>query len=212
MLINLLFPPRCAGCRAEGTSCCARCLSSFGPPRRVRVPGKGPPLFALADYAGAARELVLAFKERGRRDLARVFGALLAAAVPALPVAYPGGAGNAWLVPAPSRRAAARRRGGSHLVGAARAAGLAVAPALAFGPGVGESVGLDAAARRANLAGRVRLVRCGLPPPGSPVVVLDDVVTTGATTSACVSALKAGGYGVTAVLTLTTAYRAHPDG
>jgi len=212
MLINLLFPPSCAGCRAGGARCCARCLAVFGPPRRVPLPGKGPPVFALADYAGAARELVLAFKERGRRDLAAVFGALVAAALPALPVRWPGGPGNRWLVPAPSRRAAVRRRGGSHLLGAARAAGLPVAPALRFAPGVVESVGLDAAARRANLAGRVRLVRGGLPPPGAAVVVLDDVVTTGATASECASVLETAGFRVPVIMALTTARRSHPAG
>ncbi|WP_433265262.1 ComF family protein [Actinosynnema sp. CS-041913] len=212
MLINLLFPPSCAGCRTEGARCCARCLAAFGPPRLVPLPGKGPLVFALADYAGAGRELVLAFKERGRRDLAPVFGRLVAAAVPALPGRYPGGPGKWWLVPAPSRRAAVRQRGGSHLLRLARASGLSVAPVLAFSSGVADSVGLDAVARRANLAGRVRLVRGGLPPPGAAVVVLDDVVTTGATASVCASVLKAGGYRVTAVLTLTTARRSHPHG
>ncbi|MBW4716254.1 ComF family protein [Saccharothrix obliqua] len=210
MPINLLFPPRCAGCRAEGASCCARCLAAFGAPRRVDVPGKGPPVFALADYRGPGGALVLALKERGRRDLVPVFGALVAAAVPKLPRRYPGEFREWRLVPVPSRRAAARRRGGSHLVGIVRRAGLPVACALAFGPGVADSVGLGAAARRANLAGRVRLVPGGLPPPGAAVVLLDDVVTTGATASACVSALKIGGFRVPAVLTLTTARRTHP--
>ncbi|MEV0678226.1 phosphoribosyltransferase [Actinosynnema sp. NPDC050436] len=211
MLINLLFPPRCAGCRAEGAHCCAPCLAAFGPPRRVQVPGKCPPVFALADYRGPARELVLALKERGRRDLAPVLGALVAAAVPELP-GHPGGGRNWWLVPAPSRRAAARRRGGSHLVGIARCAGLPVARALAFAPGVVDSVGLGAAARRANVAGRVRLARTGLPPPGSAALVLDDVVTTGATVAACVSALKSGGFRVPAVLCLTSTRGSHPHG
>lgn len=168
-------------------------------------------MFALADYRGPGRELVLALKERGRRDLAPVLGALVAAAVPKLP-GCPAGCRNWWLVPAPSRRAAVRRRGGSHLVGVARCAGLPLARALAFAPGVADSVGLDAAARRANLAGRVRLVRGGLPPPGAGVVVLDDVVTTGATAAACVSALKIGGFRVPAVLTLTSTRGSHPHG
>ncbi|MFD1151618.1 ComF family protein, partial [Saccharothrix hoggarensis] len=82
VLINLLFPPRCPGCGTWGARLCGRCLAVFGPPRRV--PGVGPPVFALAAYGGAARELVLAFKERGRRELAAVFGALVAAALPRL--------------------------------------------------------------------------------------------------------------------------------
>lgn len=277
MLTSLLFPPRCPGCGTRGVLLCARCLAAFGPPRRVPGTGAGPPVFALAPYAGAARELVLAFKERGRRDLARVFGALIAAAIPHLPLSPPPpgrsrpptGAGQLapprpptagrasptdraspvsraptgrasfvraslvqwtsppadrpppvpevspwsasapWLVPAPSRSSAARARGGSHVLRMARASGFSVAPALAFAKGVRDSIGLDPASRRANLAGRVRIVPGGLPPPGSPVVLLDDVVTTGSTARACISVLKAGGFRVTAVLTLTTARRTH---
>lgn len=206
VLINLLFPPRCPGCGTWGVRLCARCLALFGPP--ARVPGVGPPVFALAAYAGASRELVLAFKERGRRELAAVFGALVAAAVPRLPGVGP----DPWLVPAPSRASAARARGGSHVLGVARSSGFPVAPALAFARGVRDSVKLDAAAREANLAGRVRLVPDRLPPPKTTVVLLDDVVTTGSTARACVSVLKTGGFRVPAVLTLTTARRTDPHG
>lgn len=206
MLINLLFPARCPGCGTWGVRLCDRCLACFGLPKRV--PGTGPPVFALADYAGSARELVLAFKERGRRELAAAFGALVAAAVPRLPGVGP----DPWLVPAPSRASAARARGGSHVLGMARASGFSTAPALAFARGVRDSVGLDAASRRANLTGRVRLVPGHLPPPRTPVVLLDDVVTTGSTALACVSVLKAAGFRVPAVLTLTTARRTHPHG
>lgn len=204
MLINLLFPPRCPGCGAWGVRLCGRCPALFGPP--VRVPGTGPPVFALAAYAGEARELVLAFKERGRRELAAVFGALVAAALPRLPGVGP----DPWLVPAPSRASAACARGGSHMLRVARASGFSVAPALAFTKGVRDSAKLDAASRQANLAGRVRLVPHGLPPPETAIVLLDDVVTTGSTARACVSALKAGGFRVSAVLSLTTARRSHP--
>ncbi|GAA3843794.1 ComF family protein [Saccharothrix violaceirubra] len=210
MVLTLLFPIRCAGCGAEGVRSCARCLGAFGPPRRVPFPGS--PVFTLADYAGAARELVLALKERGRRDLAAVFGALIAAALPVLPGMFPDESGNRWLVPAPSRRAAIRRRGGSHLVGVARASGARVAPALAYARGVRDSVGLDASARRANLGGRVRLVPAGLPPPGTSVVLLDDVVTTGATAAACTSMLLSAGLRVSAVMTLTAVRRGDTPG
>lgn len=206
VLIDLLFPPRCPGCGAWGVRLCAACLALFGPPRRV--PGTGPPVFALASYAGAARELVIAFKERGHRELAAVFGALVAAALPRLPGVGP----DPWLVPAPSRASAARARGGAHVLGVARASGFSVAPALAFTKGVRDSTGLDPVSRRVNLAGRVRLVPAGLPPPGAAVVLLDDVVTTGSTAEVCTSVLRTAEYRVPAVLVLTTARRTRPHG
>ncbi|MET1073596.1 MAG: ComF family protein [Umezawaea sp.] len=210
-LLDLVLPPRCAGCGAAGT-CCATCLAEFTAPHRVRVPGR--PVYALAEYQGAPRELVLAFKERGRHDLAGRLGGLLGAALAAVPEARADAAGTWWLVPAPSRRAASRRRGGEHVVRLARAAAgvraaqgvpVAVAPALALAAGARDSVGLTAAARRANLEGRVRPRPEGLPPPGTPVVLLDDVVTTGATAAECTRVLARAGVRVTAVLALTNA-------
>jgi predicted amidophosphoribosyltransferase len=62
-----------------------------------------------------------------------------------------------------------------------------------------DSVGLDAAARTANLRGRLR---CAGPAPPT-AVLLDDVITTGATAVACTAALKAAGTRETTVLAFT---------
>lgn len=80
-----------------------------------------------------------------------------------------------------------------------------VAPALELAGGARDAVGLGRAERAANLAGRLRFRQAGRPPPRMPVVVLDDVITTGATAAACVKALAAEGIEVSAVLTLLTA-------
>ncbi|MFI6097254.1 ComF family protein [Lentzea sp. NPDC051213] len=195
--LDLLLPSSCAGCGRRGTACCATCLAGFGPPTQIQVPGVGPPVWALAAYHGAARELVLAFKERGARPLVAWFGALVAAALVAV------GPPPWTLVPAPSRRSAARDRGGDHMLRIARAVHVAaVAPVLGLAAGVRDSVGLGAGARRRNLEGRV--VVGGRPPPGT-VVLLDDVVTTGATAAACVRALRGCGVRTHAVLVLTSA-------
>jgi predicted amidophosphoribosyltransferase len=79
-----------------------------------------------------------------------------------------------------------------------------VAPALEL-KAARDAVGLGRAERIANLAGRLKFVPDGRPPPGCRVVVLDDIVTTGATAAACVAALKSSGVAVAAVLTLLAA-------
>ncbi|WP_460443817.1 ComF family protein, partial [Amycolatopsis cihanbeyliensis] len=87
------------------------------------------------------------------------------------------------------------------------AAGLraVVAPALSLARGARDAVGLDHRERAANLAGRMRLHADRAPPAGTPLVLLDDVLTTGATARACVAALSAGGLHTTGVLVLTAA-------
>ncbi|WP_329055457.1 ComF family protein [Amycolatopsis sp. NBC_01488] len=213
MWLDLLIPARCAGCGARGAPCCGRCAGVWGAVSEVvRVPVAGKVrVFALARYRGVGRRLLIAFKERGRRDLAASLGRALAEALVVLPRVS---ASRVCLVPAPSRRPAARVRGGPHVERLANAAAkvlaergfeVAVAPALELSGRARDAVGLDRAARMANLAGRVRFREAGRPPPGMPVVLLDDVITTGATAAACVRAMAAEGIEVAAVLTLLAA-------
>ncbi|GHF46451.1 hypothetical protein GCM10017566_19460 [Amycolatopsis bartoniae] len=214
-VLELVLPATCAGCGAPGAPCCPGCLADFCGPRQVaRGPTAGAGVYALARYEDTARRLVLSYKERGRRDLAPQLGGVLAAALPYLPEARPDDDGVWWLVPVPSRRVASRVRGGPHMRRLARscAAALAeqgrsaaVAPALRLTSGVRDAVGLTRAQRAANLAGRLRLDPRGLPPPRTPLILLDDVITTGTTVAACARTLEEGGYPVAAVLSLTAA-------
>jgi predicted amidophosphoribosyltransferase len=80
----------------------------------------------------------------------------------------------------------------------------AVAPSLILTPGTRDSTGLSATARKANLKGHVRTTNA-LPPPNTPVILLDDVVTTGATAAECTRVLTTAKIKVTAVLSLTSA-------
>ncbi|MQA10096.1 MAG: ComF family protein [Pseudonocardiaceae bacterium] len=213
-LLNVLLPPSCAGCGRPGAACCVSCAHTMRRPRPVRCERLAVPCYALAGYQGVPRRMVLAYKERGRRDLGEELGRLLATALPRLPGTRPDVAGWA-LVPAPSRRAASRVRGGPHMTRIARycAAELAahgrlagLAPALRLDAAARDAVGLDHAARAANLSGRLRLVPGECPAPGTRVVLLDDVLTTGATAAACVRVLGEAGVPVDAVLAITAAH------
>ncbi len=216
-LADLLLPQHCAGCDAPGAGVCVACrlallheVSGPFPVHRANA-ATGPPIYALADYQGRVRSVLLAFKERDRRDLAVPLGELFAAALPRLPSVAPAADGTWWLVPVPSRTVAARRRGGSHLLRLTRATATAlaaaghpvgVAPVLRLAAGVRDSVGLDRRGRAANLHGRVTFAPAAAPPPGTPVVLLDDIVTSGATAAACAYRLHRSGHPVSAVLTI----------
>lgn len=220
-LLDLLLPVHCAGCGLPGPALCPGCQALLGSLVRVYPPccEAGPPVYALARYHGRVRAALLAYKEQGRRDLAGPLGDALAHGLLRLAPGSGGvrlapGSGGVWLVPVPSRRSAAARRGGQHVTLLARRAAAelasagvpaAVAPALRMAPGVRDSVGLAAPARQANLAGRVLLRQAGLPPAGTPVMLVDDVVTTGATAAECVTALLQKGVAVPAIVVLAAA-------
>lgn len=210
-VVDLILPSPCAGCTGPRGPWCLTCAGSLRTPRPLARPALSSPAYALAPYQGPPRRAVLAYKERCRRELARHLARPLASAIPTLLGATPR-AGPLFLVPAPSRAAAARRRGGQHMAAVARhcarfltRSGLParVANSLHLDSRARDSVGLNAEARAANLAGRLRPVPGRCPSRGAPVVLLDDIITTGATAAACVSALAAAGVRVTAVLAIT---------
>jgi predicted amidophosphoribosyltransferase len=159
------------------------------PHRPIPCPEGLPPLWVVARYDGSTRQLLLAFKERGAVGVAAALAPALAQAVLRAAGGQP--AARLLLVPAPSAPGAVRARGddvvfllASRTARLLRAAGLgcrAVA-ALSQRRHVADSAGLSAAARAANLHGAlaVRPGRAGVL-GGSCVVVVDDLVTTGAT-------------------------------
>lgn len=210
--VDLVLPRTCPGCAAPGTWCAACAATIAGRPRAVILPdtmldafsAAGAPLpavHALARYRGPIRAAVIAGKERGRRDLPPLLGAALGRGLARLQdagVLPP----RCVIVPAPSRLAAARARGGDPVTAMVRAAAdllvadgrpVAAAPCLYLARGTRDSVGLGAAARAANLKHAVRLRPREVPAAGTRVVVIDDVLTSGATVFSTCRALVAAG-------------------
>lgn len=223
----------CVGCRRPGRVLCPECAATLPGGARVAWPTPTPAGLALpaaaGEYAGLLRAMVNGHKEDQLLALAVPLGRLLAAAVEEVLTAGAGGPagpatprpGPCLLVPVPSRPAVVRSRGHDPLLRVARAAAAAlrsrarhtlVAPVLRGARAVADQAGLDAAGRAANLVGSMtarsrRTDRCRRRWPAATWLVVDDVLTTGATALEAQRALAEAGLSVAGVAVVAATRR-----
>lgn len=218
--MDLALPAECAGCGLLPGLLCRDCTSALAARARPAWPRPSPaglpPPWAVAGYDGPVRATLLAHKEQGRAALARPLGAALARSVrTALAVTGDGGAARdlrpapgadrVVLVPMPSRRGAVRARGRDPTLAIARQAArllrgeghdVSVRPVLRMAGTVQDQSGLDAQARAANLRDAVLLPDrwiAQLSRDGTRVVLVDDIITTGASLAAAACTLRRSG-------------------
>lgn len=192
--VDLVLPRSCAGCDRPGAGLCPSCraalaelaLPTMGPVAPTPIPTDWPGCTGTVRYEGVAARLARAFKDGERRDLADVLGRLLADAIRRAVATGPPQGQPVLVVPVPSAPAAIRRRGDRPTLLLARRAaralgpGATVEPALRMRRGTADQAGLDRSARLANLAGAMTVPR----PQrlrGRSCVLVDDVLTSGAT-------------------------------
>lgn len=167
---------------------CGACLAEPPPFTRARAGFR---------YAGVGRDLVLSFKHGDRLDMAPVFATWLAPAGPeGEPPAFYQGADMIVPVPLYWRRLFSRRYNQSAELGRALAKrlGLPLNPSALYRKRSTPSQGamVSAAARRRNVAGAFA-IRQAESVKGKTILLIDDVMTTGATLSACARALLRAG-------------------
>ncbi len=201
-LADLVLARTCAGCARPGCRWCAECAATLSiGPRHRRLADHD--VWSAAAYDGPLREALNGWKDHGRTDLTPVLTSTLRAPLTALLGPPPGR--PAALVPVPSSARSRRLRGREpvrELALAVRPRRL-VLPALRHGRLVAEQSGLDVDARAANLRGSL-VVRSGWAGRvrDQPVVVVDDVVTSGATLLEAARALRAAGARVLGAVTV----------
>ena len=208
-LLDMVFPPRCAACRCDlsghhspasaGGRLCAPCAVELGhAAMTVLDRGAVDGYVALGPYAGLLRESVLRCKRPGAAGLAAALAALMVErhedTIQSLGVDLVAPVPMHWL-----RRAVRGVDAPVELArGLARSARLPVAEILVRRRATVMQNRLPVAARRGNLAGAF-VVRGDV--AGRRVLLVDDVMTTGATLLACREALRdAGAVGVFAAV------------
>lgn len=186
---SLLLGSRCPGCGTSAARLCPRCLTVLGAATPAALAlGEESPVVACAAYDEPWRGCLISFKERGAWWLAGPLADVMALGVATLLKGEQGrrrSSGALILVPVPSDPGAVRRRGWDTTRGLARAvawrltrAGVpaAAAAVLRLTRPVADQAGLSSASRVTNLAGAHAAQRA----PSGPVIVVDDLTTTGA--------------------------------
>jgi ComF family protein len=203
--LSTLFPDRCGGCSRVGELLCERCRGALAPYPRdpERLPASLDGVRVAFVFASPLREVVHQFKYRRVRRLAQPLGRLMAAHLAARPLAIDA------VLPVPLHPQRLAERGFNQAEDlaceVARALGQPLARGLERARATGQQAQLDARQRADNVRGAF-CWRAGAPP--RRILIVDDVLTTGATIGACAETLREAG--AEAVYGLALA-RSRPD-
>lgn len=204
-LTQLLFPSRCFGCQRLGPSICSECRSSWHP-HYYRSKMDGLTVHSSLLYTPTASKIILAAKESGvkRADDLIIDAISLALQRSKLDLSL------SRLVPIPSSKSSQRRRGRSFIVDLvqqlSQRTGIEVIDCLELTRKVLDQSGLHRQERATNLAGAFRVssqVR-------GELILVDDVVTTGATLKEAFRAVNSQGFHAIGSVCAVTACVAQP--
>ena len=209
--LAVLLPVECAGCGSPDRSLCAACRAALEPEVSSRLLSPSLRVWSGLEYDGVPRAVLLALKRDGRLDVARALAPVLAAAVSGLEER-----GEAThletdpvhLVPIPPSRRSFRRRGYDPVRLLMRRARLpASRPFAAARPHAAQKT-LDVESREHNLRDAFRVRRAVA---GHRILLIDDIVTSGATLREAARVLTlAGAQVIGAAVVASTAKRYDP--
>ncbi len=213
-LLDVVVPRECAGCGGVIVApalICERCQKHLRlPPRQISRPVPlGLPVWAMGPYSDVRRHLIVSMKERGNRAVRSHVAAVYTAGIE-----YLRARGEIpeeiVLVPAPTRLNSARARGGDTVEQicekvAASLPHMRTCTALKVRELAADQSDLNAGQRWENMRTAVHLTRAASQVAGTRIVLVDDVVTTGATLSASAARLRGAGGVVDGAIVLAEA-------
>ena len=180
-------------------------------PDDTQAQGDVVPVYAATYYNDTSRKLVLAYKHGGRIALSRLLARLIAARMPTTPPGLP----PPILVPVPLHRWRMWQRGFNQAALLAQELGRLGKGEVELGalvrhkrtPHLG---GLGRVARERELRGAIRLAESGARRlAGRDVILVDDVLTSGATSRACIAAVRRAGPATVAVACFARVEESH---
>jgi ComF family protein len=189
----VLSPVDCAGCGSADRSLCEQCQLELEPAVTPRTLPDGSTVYTALRYEGVVRRTLLALKESGRTDVVQPLSVSLSAALAR--AAQPG----AEYLCVPTSRAAWRRRGYDPVALLCKRAGFPSARVLKASRATASQKTLGSEDRAINLHESMRS-RISL--RGRSFILIDDVVTTGATLTEAARAVRAAGGEVVGIAAL----------
>lgn len=195
-LTELLFPTRCLGCRQLGIRICSQCRSLWHPHiyrSSIVITGQSLPVYSSVIYSTVAQKVLLGAKESALSDADQLITIALSHAL----TYFNGEIGMADLTPVPSRKSATRKRGRDFLLTQTHSLAspnkVRVQPVLSHRRKVVDQTRLTAIEREENLNGAFTCAkRAGL--ENFPVIIIDDLMTSGATLREAARALLDAGF------------------
>lgn len=205
----VVMPTDCSGCGRPDRSLCPACRTALRPAVHC-ADRRGVPVWSALDYSGAVRQVIAAYKDGGRTDAAGALAASLrcavVAALAAAPTSDEDGRSGIHLVTVPSTRRAWRQRGFHPVELLLLRGGLKPTRVLRAVRETTDQVGLDSGERGSNKRGSLAAVRAL---DGLRALVVDDILTTGATVLEARRAVLEAGGEVVGVATLAETRRRH---